>query len=459
MRDGGSFRDPSGFIFYENGNVYRLINSLYKKNFDHLMNSGLYTELVQKNLLVKHTEVREEMNNSSHYKKLLVEKIPFISYPYEWSFNQFKDALLLTLKIQKISIQYGMTLKDATPYNVQFKNNNPIFIDTLSFELIKEENYVWKPYKQFCEMFLGPISLMKHVDPSLNKLLINYINGIPLWLVNKLLPFKSKFNLTVFSHIVLHNLIKENLKSNSSKGDKKSTLSKTKHLNIIDQLEGYILKLKAPKIITEWAGYNDETLDEKKEYVIDKEKKILSLLQHERYTTCWDVGSNDGLFSYLISKNNTENLISFDIDWRCVDRNYVTCKEKKISNVFPLILDLSNPSPSIGWLNLERVSIFERFRSPDLICCFALMHHIINSGIPFDNFIEFLTKSKKDVLVEYIPLSDPKCKIIFESRDEEFQYPSLEQFTNAVSKRFRVLSTHELKKTNRVMFHLRKVGK
>ena len=119
MRDGGSFRDPSGFIFYENENVFRSINFSYKKDFDHLVNSGLYDELVQKNLLIKHSEVKEEKNNTSQYKKLLVEKIPFISYPYEWSFNQFKDAILLTLKIQKISIQYGMTLKDATPYNIQ----------------------------------------------------------------------------------------------------------------------------------------------------------------------------------------------------------------------------------------------------------------------------------------------------------------------------------------------------
>ena len=385
--------------------------------------------------MIKHSEVKEEKHNTSQYKKLLVEKIPFISYPYEWSFNQFKDAILLTLKIQKISIQYGMTLKDATPYNIQFKNNNPIFIDTLSFELIKEKNYVWKPYKQFCEMFLGPICLMKYVDHSLNKLLINHINGIPLELVNKLLPIKNKFNLTVFSHIVLHNLIKENLNSNSNKGVNKSTLSKTKHLNIINQLEDYVSKLKVPKTNTEWAAYNEETLDEKEEYVIDKQKTVLSFLKEEKYNICWDVGSNDGFFSYL------------------------KCKEQKIYNVFPLIFDLSNPSPSIGWLNLERGSIFERYSSPDLICCFALMHHIINSGIPFENFIDFLTKSKKDVLVEYVPLSDPKCKIIFESRDEEFQYPSLEQFKNAVSKRFNVLRTNELKKTNRVLFHLRKIEK
>ena len=326
----------------------------------------------------------------------------------------------------------------------------------LENEIIKDENYVWKPYKQFCEMFLGPICLMKHVDHSMNKLLINYINGIPLWLINKLLPTRSKFNLTVFSHIVLHSLIKENINSSSKKGVNKSILSKTKHLNIIDQLEDYISNLKAPKTNTEWATYNEETLFEKEEYVVDKEKTVLSFLKEEKYNNCWDVGSNDGFFSYLIAKNNAENLISFDIDWRCVDRNYLTCKEQKNTNVFPLLMDLSNPSPAIGWLNLERGSIFERFTSTDLICCFAVMHHIINSGIPFENFIDFLTRSEKDVLVEYIPLSDPKCKIIFQSRDEEFNYPSLEQFKNAISKRFNILKDHKLKKTDRVLFHLRK---
>ena len=136
--------------------------------------------------------------------------------------------------------------------------------------------------------------------------------------------------------------------------------------------------------------------------------------------------------------------------------NYLKCKEQKISNVFPLILDLSNPSPAIGWLNLERGSTYDRFKSPDLICCFALMHHIINSGIPFNNFIDFLAKSKKDVLLEFIPISDPKCKIIFDSRDEEFQYPTLEDFKTIISKNFKILKTRKLEKTNRVLFHLNK---
>ena len=169
-------------------------------------------------------------------------------------------------------------------------------------------------------------------------------------------------------------LIKESLSSKSSNSEKQSKLSKTKHLNIIDQLENSF-KFKTPNINTEWAAYNEETLTEKEEYVIDKEKAVLSFLKEEKYSICWDVGSNDGFFNYLIAKKNTENLISFDIDWRCVDMNYLKCKEQKISNVFPLILDLSNPSPAIGWLNLERGSTYDRFKSPDLLCCLLNASH------------------------------------------------------------------------------------
>ena len=458
MKDAGSFRDPSGFIFYQNDQVFRSVNDNYKSNFDHLIDSGLYEELVNEKLLIDHCELRDQKKEINQYKILKVTKIPFISYPYEWSFNQFKDAVLLTLKIQKKSIEYGMTLKDATPFNIQFKDNKPIFIDTLSFELIENNNFVWKPYKQFCEMFLGPLCLMKYVDPNLNKLLISHINGIPLNLIVSMLPFKSKFNFTVLTHLIIHNLIKEKGGANSKKNKKNIVLSKSKHLNIINQLESFFSEIEAPKIKTEWGGYNEETLSEKKGYVVDKQNTLKSFLENEKYKLCWDIGSNDGLFSRIIGEKYSEIVISFDIDWNCVDENYLNCKSSGIKNVFPLILDLSNPSPSIGWLNKERASVYERFGSPDLISCFAIMHHIINAGIPLENLIEFLSKSSKDVLIEYVPLSDPKCKIIFESRGNDFNYPSLESFKRTILKKFKIINSHKIDETDRILFLLKNYG-
>ena len=264
MIDSGSFRDPSGYIFYEKGEVYRIVNKSYKKHYDHLIKSGLYDRLIEEGLLIPHCEVENKNYNEMVYKTLNVVKVPFISYPYEWSFSQFKDSLLLTLKIQLICVEYNMTLKDSTPFNIQFIDNKPIFIDTLSFELIENNNFVWKPYKQFCEMYLNPICLMKYVDPNLNKLLINYINGIPLSLTNKLLPLKSKFNISIFIHIILHNLIKEKKGFKGNKTNQKFIISKTKHLNTIKQIEDFVSGLKLPSINSEWGEYNEETISENK---------------------------------------------------------------------------------------------------------------------------------------------------------------------------------------------------
>ena len=455
MIDPGSFRDPSGHIFYENDKVFRVVNYCYKKNYDHLIKSGLYEKLKNEKLLVEHSEVQKN-KTEKQYKILQVEKIPFISYPYEWSFNQFKDSLLLTLKIQLICIEHNMSLKDSTPFNVQFINNKPVFIDTLSFELIEDDNYVWKPYKQFCEMFLGPICLMSYVDPNLNKLMINYINGIPLAITNKLLPLKSKFNLSILMHIVLHNMLKKNGISKSDNFKNSTTITKPKHLNIIKQLESFVMGMKLPSFGSEWGEYNEETISEKKGYVIDKENTVKSFLKDEKYDIVWDIGSNDGFFSRIIAEKYSNNLISFDIDWRCVNNNYLKCQTLNVKNVFPLLLDLSNPTPSIGWMNKERSSVYERFGSPDLISCFAVIHHIINVGIPLENFMKFLSKSTKDILIEYVPFSDPKCQIIFKSRGQDFKYPTEKEFIRELETEFRIIFKKNLNETKRSLFLLRK---
>ncbi|MEI7526409.1 MAG: hypothetical protein WCJ95_18825, partial [Mariniphaga sp.] len=183
-----SFRDPSGFLFYEEGKLLRQVNGCYKEDYDLLMGSGLYTRLVEKNLLIPHQELTGHQGlNGSTYKVIEPEKVGFISYPYEWSFSQLKDAAFATLEIQKIALQYGMTLKDATAYNVQFHKGRPVFIDTLSFE-IYQEGKPWQAYKQFCQHFLAPLALMGYTDIRLNQLLKLYIDGIPLDLTSRLLP-------------------------------------------------------------------------------------------------------------------------------------------------------------------------------------------------------------------------------------------------------------------------------
>ena len=455
MRDLGSFRDPSGSIYYENDKVFRVVNKVYQENYDHLINSGLHDFLVQKNDIVSHKIIKKENPDTNQYCVLDTEKIEPIVYPYEWAFSQYKDAALLTLDIQRNAIDYGMFLKDASPFNIQFKNNKPIFIDTLSFEKI-DHDYSWKAYKQFCEMFLSPLCLMAFKDPELIKLLFGNINGISLETTNKLLSLRNKLNFSVFLHLTLPNYLSK-LNSDKTSNNEKKKISKNQHLNIISQLESFISSLDIISEKSEWGEYNIETISEKKEYVIDKEQTINEFTKQLKLGLSWDIGSNDGYYSRFLANKSSKMVYSFDIDWKCIEKNYLINRRNNVENVVPILLDLTNPSPAIGWLNEERKSIFDRIGSPNLICCLAIMHHLINANIPMSNLIDLLKKTSEYVIIEYIPIFDPKCEIIFKTRGSDFKYPTKQEFERSLSRHFSILSQKTLSQTERELYLIRKL--
>ena len=200
-RHPASYKDPSGFIFQASGKFYRQVNKIYAGHYDLLIRSGLSSFLQEKKLLLPHEEVTENILHSDDwYLTLLPEQVPFTSYPYEWCFEQLKDAALLTLEIVKFSIEKGMILKDATPYNVQFLNGKPVFIDTLSFEKY-DPSLPWIAYRQFCESFLFLLLLSHYHKTSIQPYLNSYPNGIPVNITAKHLPWKSRLNPGVWLHV------------------------------------------------------------------------------------------------------------------------------------------------------------------------------------------------------------------------------------------------------------------
>ena len=199
-----SFRDPSGFLFERDGIIHRQVNESYRESYDRMMGSGFHAEAVRRGILIPHEELPVDSAFSAPaYKVIRPLPLRFISYPYEWSFGQLADAALLTLDLQKLALEYGLWLKDASAYNVQFHEGRPLLIDTLSFE-IYPEGRPWVAYQQFCRHFLAPLALMgsRHID--LAKLLRVYINGIPLEIASALLPLRSRMSLGLMMHIHLH---------------------------------------------------------------------------------------------------------------------------------------------------------------------------------------------------------------------------------------------------------------
>jgi len=253
-----SFRDPGGFLFYRDGSIFRQVNSIYKENYDHLVNSGLYENLINAELLIPHEEVDvEAVRPDLNYKLIKPELIPFVSYPYEWSFSQLKDAALTTLRVQKKSLELGMSLKDCSAYNIQFRNGKPVFIDTLSFEKY-HEGQPWVAYRQFCQHFLAPLALMSYRDIRLNQLLRIYIDGIPVDLASSLLPFRTRFIFSLLTHIHLHARSQKHYADKAVDVSSKK-VSRLSFLGLINNLESAVNKLKWRPGGTEWADYYDET--------------------------------------------------------------------------------------------------------------------------------------------------------------------------------------------------------
>lgn len=449
-----SFRDPSGFLFIYDEELYRQVNKIYKEHYDHLTGSGLYDALIQAELIIPHTEVsiQTESIEGLGYKIIKPEVIPFISYPYEWSFSQLKDAALTTLQIQKLALKFGMTLKDSTAYNIQFKSGKPIFIDTLSFEKYREGE-PWIAYRQFCQHFLAPLALMSCTDIRLNQLLRIYIDGVPLNLASKLLPFKTRLKFGLMSHIHLHAATQKRYEDKPIK-TKNKKISNIGLLAIIDSLESTIKKLKWQPYGTEWAdyydnnNYSDIALNHKKQFIINCIEQI-------NPRSVWDLGANTGVFSRLAAERNIPT-ISYDIDFAAVEKNYHDCRQKSEKNILPLVLDLTNPSPGIGWENRERKSFLDRGPT-DVIFALALIHHLaISNNVPLSKIAQFLSNLCKFLVIEFVPKSDSQVQILLTTREDIFPDYNQQGFETEFSKYFTIEQSVKVQDSDRTLYLLRK---
>ncbi|MBI2729335.1 MAG: class I SAM-dependent methyltransferase [Sphingobacteriales bacterium] len=443
-----SFKDPAGFIIKMDETYYRQVNKVYADDYQLLMQSGLYEKLTRSKKLLSHTEVDTIIaEKDSWYKTILPQQLEFISYPYEWCFDQLKDAALLTLQIQKEALSHGMSLKDATPFNVQWLTGKAVFIDTLSFEKYTEGE-AWVAYKQFCENFLAPLLLMKYNNAELNKLLLNYPNGIPLTIVSSLLPYKTKFNLGIYLHI--HLQAKFQKKKSGEKETYRKHLSHTQLQNIVDNLVNLVKKLNLTEEKTTWNNYYNETILSK-EYLSTKEKLVNEFLAAAEYKSVLDLGANTGEFSLLAAKS-AKMVVAADFDTACVQNLYKHTIEKKIKNIYPLVLNITNPTPAIGWANSERNSFWQRINT-DLIMALALIHHLsISANINFSMLADLLKSKCRYLIIEFVPKTDPKVQQLLSYRKDVFTEYTETNFEESFKQHFSILKKEQIPSTQRIIY-------
>ena len=446
-----SFRDPSGFLFTDKGILYRQINRAYSNDYARLMDSGLYDKLVKANLLIPHveTDIRTERSRSAEaFKIIQPERVPFISYPYEWSFSQLKDAALATLSIQKRAMKLDMSLKDASAYNIQFVHGKAVLIDTLSFEIYKEGE-PWVAYKQFCQHFLAPLALMAYRDVRLSQLLRVYIDGVPLDLASELLPTKTKFNFGLLTHIHIHAGAQKKY-SDKVVAPRKGGMSRQSLTGLIESLESTIKKLTWKPAGTEWGNYYEDT--NYTDLAFEHKKQLVHEWSVEKKPVLvWDLGGNTGIFSREAASSGAFT-VSFDIDPAAVEQNYRTVKSKKEQNVLPLVLDLTNPSPALGWDNAERDSFGAR-GPVDMALALAVIHHLaISNNVPLPQLVNFFAARCKWLVIEYVPKSDSQVQKLLTSREDIFPNYTREGFEAAFSACFTIHKSESVRDSERTLY-------
>ncbi len=451
-----SFRDPSGFMFKVDGKYYRQVNLAYQKDWDLFISSGLYQQLSKAKALIAHDEMPLEMAPlpDKAYKVIKPQQLGFISYPYEWCFNQYKDAAILTLSIARRALEYGMSLKDASAYNIQFHEGRPIFIDSLSFETY-EEGMPWVAYKQFCQHFLAPLALMAKTDIRLAGLMRDYIDGVPLDLASKLLPKRSKLNFGLATHIHIH--AKSQLKYADQKISQKEVsgkISKQALYNLIDSLLSVVRSLIVKTITTEWADYYQDNNYTESSFEA-KRALVAQFVKQVNPGSVWDLGGNTGEFSRCASELAIPT-VSFDIDSGAVQQNYDIVKANKEKHMLPLVLDLTNPSPAIGWHNQERDSFKDR-GPVDLVMALALIHHMaIANNVPLREVARSFAEFGEHLIIEFVPKQDSQVERLLSSRLDIFPDYTLEGFKQAFSEYYSILEELPVQGSERTMFLMRR---
>jgi len=465
----GSFRDPVNQVYElrpKSGNgklrIFRGLSEsalaiYHQLSVEDFFNKAMVAgQIVKTELLPDDKEDAKAIMADGWAGVLEHESVPFVTYPYEWTFSMLKAAALLQLNLIEKSLESGWTLKDATPYNIQWIGPRPVFIDVGSF-LPWKDGDPWVGYRQFCSMFLTPLMMRAHLGINHLPLLRSYIDGIPPTEAIKYFNGVKCFKSGILSHLIFPAMV-ENSISRRERDDapaqkrKQHKHTKAMVVGLIQSLTRLLRKLSIKIEHTDWSQY-DKTHSYLEEEFEVKKAFVLKHALTSRRNFVWDLGCNTGTFSRICSAS-CNHVISVDGDHNAVEQLYQAESNKTDSNILPLVMNLANISPGQGWAGQERHSFDQRGR-PDLVICLALIHHIrISANIPNILFLEWLRSLDADVLIEFVNREDEMVKKLLTNKLEQYEDYNLKQFITEADRFFNILEQKSLKGGDREIFYL-----
>lgn len=456
----GSFRDPSGRVYCINGRIFRGVNNKTANNFRQLKETKFYQRALKNKTIVPtwfadNSDLQVQKILSDGWDNVLEhEKLPLISYPYEWTFSMLKDAALLQLGFLEEAFEEGWTLKDATPYNIQFTGSHPVFIDIPSF-VPRSSGDTWIGYRQFCMLNLFPLMLTSYLKIPFQPVLRSYLDGIDPITMRKYFRGLRIFRKGILSHVVFPAFLEkqvERTEKDKAPAKKRENKSQSDLIvkSLISSMKKLVQGLSHNVIHTEWSEYSVNHSYDKNDYS-EKETFIRDAVQHSKPNISWDIGGNTGHFSKILA-DSSHYVLTIDGDHDAVEKLYREQKKVESSKILPLVMNLANISPNQGWMGKERLALDQR-NNPDFVIVLALIHHMgLSANIPLGDFLEWLKGLAPKLVIEFVDRDDEMVIKLLTNKTEKFSNYNKETFIKELEKRFTIISQKDLKEGCRSLY-------
>jgi ribosomal protein L11 methylase PrmA len=423
-------------------------------DYESTRRTGIVADLAAHGLVVEERPVAREMLGAAGERASYVvehPKLPFISYPYEWCFHALKDAALLHLDVHLRCLERGVTLSDASAYNIQFRGPQPVFIDTLSFRPYRDGE-IWTAHRQFCDQFLNPLLLRALLGIPHNAWYRGSMEGIPVDHLANALPLRAKLSPNVLKHVVLHALLERSSRAQRPAGEiRQMRLPLEAFRAMLRGLRDWLSRLE-PKdggksVWRDYAEVNSYSSDETRR----KAEFVRRFAAATRPAQLWDLGCNTGEYSRAALQAGARLCIGFDFDLGALERAYLRARAEGL-NLLPLHLDATNPSPSQGWAQHERKGMQERGPA-DAVLALAFVHHLaVAKNVPLDYVVDWLVGLARAGVIEFVPKDDPMVGELLRLRQDIFADYSEQAFEQALAARARIRRVEQVSATGRKLY-------
>lgn len=452
QRDPASFRDPSGHVLVGEDKAYRLVMPVAADDFTKVRATPLITELIERGWLWPETCIPSEtLGDRAKGASFVLEHplLPLVTYPYEWSFAALKAAALRHLDIQLLALQYDMTLSDASAYNIQFVDTNPVFIDHLSFRPYKSGEY-WLGHRQFCQQFLNPLLLTSRLGLPFHNWYRGQLQGINPESLAKILPWYERCRLSTLLHVVLQAKFTRASRHEVKTVKNRAPFAKTQFVHMLTGLRKLVASLQPKMDKSEWADYATDHNYHDTEHT-EKLTFIRTFAETVKPKQLWDLGCNDGKFSTAALQGGAAQVYGFDADVGALEQAYHKAAAANLA-FFPLLLDLTNPSPAMGWRLTERQSWLSRAK-PDAVLALALIHHLaISNNIPLVQVVDLLVTLAPQGVIEFVPKQDPMVQTLLALREDIFVDYTVEAFEYYLTQRAQIVAQQQVTQTGRILY-------